>query len=117
MTETLERCATCLGEGTIGSEYGLVPCTDCCGLGQLPPSYNLRERRLRELEETYSAEAELARDVRFLVHEVRTAQHALMQIMAAAMDVPTGDPLAARVRFLSNQALGLYPVTEADKQT
>ena len=115
MTATLEQCATCFGEGTIGSEHGPVPCVDCCGLGRLPPSFHLRERRLRELEQNYTGRPEIAHDVRFLVHEVRTAQHALLQIMAAAMDASAGDALAARIRFLSNQALGLYPVTEANK--
>jgi len=90
---------------------------DCCGLGRLPPSFHLRERRLRELEQAYTAQPELARDLRFLVHEVRTAQHALMQVMAAAMDAPAHDALAARIRFVSNQALGLYPVTEEESQS
>ena len=111
MTESMEQCATCFGEGTVGSEHGPVTCVDCCGLGRLPPSFHLRERRLRELEQNYTTNPETSRDVRFLVHEVRTAQHALLQIMAAAMDAPATDTLAARIRFVSNQALGLYPVT------
>ena len=72
----------------------------------------LRERRLRELEGRYSGQVETSRDVHYLAHEVRQAQHALLQVMAAAMDAPATDAWASRVRFFCNQALGLYPLND-----
>ena len=41
--------------------------------------------------------------------EVRKAQHALIQILAASQDAEPDDALANRIRFLANDVLGLYP--------
>lgn len=115
MSERLERCVTCHGEGELGGENGPETCPDCCGLGRLPPAHTLRERRLRELEERYKAQPELARDVKYLAHEVRAAHHTLLQVMATAMDAPATDAWASRVRFLCNQAIGLYALDDEDQ--
>lgn len=110
MESNNEQCATCFGEGSVASEFGPEVCPDCCGLGTLPSASVLRERRLRELERIHVGAGEIGRDVHYLVHEVRTAQHALTQIMAAAMERPADDPLGAKIRFLANQFLGFYPL-------
>src|SRR5262245_21152151 len=58
------RCSTCYGEGTVFHDYGPQLCTDCCGLGELPPASVLSERRLRELEQRYEhRDEETWRDV------------------------------------------------------
>jgi len=107
-------CMTCAGSGEMANEYGPADCRDCAGLGQLPSASVLRERRLRELELIHSGASEAAADVRFLVQEVRTAQHVMLQIMAAAMERPEGDELGAKIRFLANHFLELYPVSARD---
>jgi hypothetical protein len=73
------------------------------GIGHVPSSIALTERRPRELEGTYGrhgGQAEVG--VRWLVDQVRRSRHALVQILAAAQDVQDaepGDALASRVRF------------------
>lgn len=109
-----KTCMTCGGQGSVVNEYGPAPCPDCAGLGQLPSACVLRERRLRELERIHQGASEVAADVQFLVQEVRAAQHVLLQIMAAAMERPEGDELGAKIRFLANGFLELYPVTEGE---
>ena len=108
----MERCQTCMGEGLTASEYGPEACPDCCGIGRLPSTTILRERRLRELEAAHGRSSETGQAISWLADEVRRSQHVLMQIMAAAMEAPDTDPVGSKVRFLANQALGLYPVVE-----
>lgn len=112
MSTSQQKCATCYGEGEVTSEFGPRPCSDCGGLGQLPSSTVLAERRLRELERIYS-KGEVGDDVRWLVAEVRRSQHVLMQIMAAAQDAPEQDAISKKIRFLANEVLGVYAATEA----
>lgn len=108
-------CMTCGGSGAVANEYGPADCLDCAGLGQLPSASVLRERRLRELERIHAGGAgEAASDVRFLIQEVRTAQHVLLQIMAAAMERSDADELGSKIRFLANRFLELYPVSSRD---
>lgn len=108
--DELQRCATCYGTGETGSEYGPQTCVDCAGLGQLPSGVVLTERRLRELERIHAGAGELGDDVRWLVAEVRRARHSLLQILAASQDLPEEDPIGAKIRYLSNEVLGLYTV-------
>ena len=110
MQNEAQRCQTCMGEGAIASEYGPQDCPDCCGLGRLPSASVLRERRIRELERAHGKDGETGMAIRWLADEVRKANHALMQIMAAAMDTREDDPVGAKVRFLANEALGMYPM-------
>lgn len=107
-----ERCQTCQGEGVTANEFGPHDCPDCCGLGRLPSSSVLRERRLREIERAHATGDERGQAVHWLVAEVRKANHVLLQIMAAAMESREADPVNARVRYLANKALGLYPIDE-----
>lgn len=110
MGNTTQECVTCRGTGETGSEFGPETCQDCAGLGSLPSATVLTERRLRELERIHAEQGEFARDMRWLVSEVRRGQHALMQILAASQEVPEGDPIGAKIRFLSNEVLGMYTV-------
>jgi hypothetical protein len=103
------RCWTCYGEGVTASEHGPRGCPDCGGVGRLPSPPVLTESRLRELEHGYGDHGQTAQDVGWLVAEVRKAQHALIQILAASQDAEPDDALANRIRFLANDVLGLYP--------
>ena len=105
---TIEKCGTCYGEGTLFGEMGPRPCPDCCGLGALPSASVLRERRLREIEERYRGHQESSRDMRWLILEVRRAQHALLQILAASQEARGTDAIAKKIRFLANDVLDLY---------
>ncbi|HEX2677993.1 MAG TPA: hypothetical protein VHM19_15170 [Polyangiales bacterium] len=110
MTDTAKQtCATCYGEGTASD---LSPCPDCAGMGTLPSGLVLTEWRLRELERLYSQRGgEAGQDVGWLVREVRRAHHVLLQILAASQDADEGDAIAAKIKFLANDVLGMYPVT------
>lgn len=109
-----KHCATCAGEGHLGTENGLSACPDCSGTGQLPSAPILHERRLRELERSYSSGGQAGRDVLFLVDLARRSQDALTQIMGVAMEADPNDELAKRIRFLANRSLGLYPVVDEE---
>lgn len=107
------RCGSCHGEGMLGGTHGPQTCPDCDGLGTLPSGTVLTERRLRELERVYSGGGsdprhEAGRDVSWLIGEVRRAQHALLQILAASQDLPEGDAIATKIRFLANEVLDVY---------
>jgi len=109
MTGKSEHCATCYGEGVVGSLHGPATCSDCHGIGTLPTATVLTERRLRELELTHGERGDqLGKDVQWLTTEVRRAHHALIQILAASQDADDDDALAAQIRGLSNSILGFY---------
>jgi hypothetical protein len=103
------RCWTCYGEGMTSGEQGLRNCPDCGGAGRLPSPPVLTESRLRELERRYGDQGQTAHDVGWLVAEVRRAQHALTQILAASQDAEPSDATASRIQFLANDVLGMYP--------
>lgn len=107
------RCQTCFGTGEVGGPHGIVTCRDCTGLGELPSSMVLVERRLRDLEVRYTAEGgRVSADVQWLVDEVRRSRHALVQILAAGADADSaGDghrALSKKMCFLANDVLDLY---------
>lgn len=105
------KCASCYGEGVISGITGPQACPDCGGVGALPSSNTLTERRLRDIETEYARRGgQTETDVRWLVDEVRRSKHALLQILAAAQDAAAEDAFASQVRFLANGALDLYPV-------
>jgi len=111
-TASSERCGTCYGEGAIPSEHGPLECSDCAGEGVLPSGLVRTEWRLRQLETTYAAVGgEQGQDMRFLIDAVRRAHHALLQILAIGQDGSPDDAGLARIKFLANDALGMYPVT------
>ena len=106
-----EVCGTCHGEGVTGSESGPLTCIDCAGIGHLPSGLVRTEWRLRELERVYAATSgEPGQDLHWLVGEVRRAHHALLQILAASVDLGEADPALSRIKFLANDVLGMYPV-------
>ncbi|MDH5675653.1 MAG: hypothetical protein OEZ06_26250 [Myxococcales bacterium] len=104
-----ERCATCYGEGAVGSTHGPQACPDCEGIGFLPSATVLTERRLRELERVYARQGgQVGQDVQWLATEVRRAHHALVQILAASQEADESDAAAAQIRGLANSVLNMY---------
>ena len=108
---TSEQCTTCQGEGVTASEHGPLTCLDCAGLGQLPSGLVRTEWRLRELERIYEPRSgEQGQDFRWLISQLRRSHHALLQILAASQDADGEDsPSAARIKFLANDVLSVYP--------
>lgn len=98
-------CLTCYGRGETATEHGPAACPDCLGTGK-PQGV---EWRLRELERLYrDAGGEIGADVIWLVHEVRSARDALLRILARCDDADESDGVAREVKFVANEALGLY---------
>ena len=111
---TSEQCTTCQGEGVTASEQGPLTCTDCAGLGQLPSGLVRTEWRLRELERIYEkVSGEQGQDFRWLVAQLRRSHHALLQILAASQDGDDENPTSARIKFLANDVLSVYPKEKA----
>ena len=113
---TPEQCQTCLGTGEVGSEFGPASCPDCGGAGFLPSPHVLVEWRARDIElgsgtGTHAA----ARDVRWLLAELRRARDALTEINSLANELDDEAGIATRIRFTANQALRLYGVTRDRK--
>jgi hypothetical protein len=111
-----EQCQSCLGTGELGSEFGPASCPDCGGAGFLPSPHVLVEWRARDIElgngvGTHSS----ARDIRWLLAELRRARGALTDINALAHELDDNSGIATRIRFTANQALRLYDVTEERK--
>lgn len=107
-----ETCDTCYGEGAIPSEHGPLECSDCAGQGVLPSGLVRTEWRLRQLEKAYATvNDQHAQDIRFLIDAVRRSHHALLQILAIGQEQDADDTSLLRIRFLANEAIGLYPVT------
>jgi len=106
---TPDICLTCYGRGETASEHGVVPCPDCFGDGRPPGRGGRLEWRLRELERVYrTAGGEAAADVLWLVHELRSAREALVRVLARCDDADDDNAVAREVKFLANDALGLY---------
>ena len=106
-------CLTCYGRGETSTEMGLGACPDCGGTGSLPPRDVLVEWRLRAIEKSYvQAQSEASPDVAWLAFELRRARDALLKIMALAQD-DAGSAELKRIRFLANDALGIYDAKDA----
>ena len=102
-------CLTCHGRGEIASEHGLAMCPDCLGEGKPQGRGTRLEWRLRELERVHrDMPGEAAADVMWLVHELRGARDALTRILARCDDADDTDTIAREVKFVANEALGLY---------
>jgi hypothetical protein len=70
------------------------------------------EWRLREIERVYRHSArETESDVLWLVHELRSSREALLRILARCQDADEADAVARDVKYLANDALGLYDPT------
>jgi hypothetical protein len=74
----------------------------------------LVEWRIRAIEKAHGDRRdEPAQDVRWLAFELRRSRAALLQVLALSHELDDGDPLVKRIRFLTNDALGVYePVPE-----
>jgi hypothetical protein len=108
-------CSSCGGTGEIPTDFGPADCPDCGGAGYLPSRAVLVEWRARDIERALSVGVEpTASDVRWLLAELRTARHALTDVIALAHDIQDSDAIAGRIRFAANRALGLYDV-QVDK--
>ena len=120
-----QSCANCYGEGQVPNDDGQVTCPDCGGAGALPTANVLVEWRAGEIERLYGAGGDqIARDVHWLVFELRRARLALTKLLALAEEAGSrGDDAAAgapddgagaapiqQMRFVANEALGLYPI-------
>lgn len=120
MTSTdsgVAACLTCYGQGETATEWGVSACPDCGGSGALPPRDTLVEWRLRAIEKGYlPSDSSTAQDVAWLAFELRRARHALTQILALSQELgqesSSDERLAVRLRFLANDALGLYAAVE-----
>jgi hypothetical protein len=104
-----EKCLTCYGKGEVPTERGPEACPDCLGEGRPLDRGAKMEWRLRELERTYQvADAETKSDVVWLVHELRRHREVLLRIFALCQDADDGDATARDVKYLANEALGIY---------
>ncbi len=102
-------CATCLGEGEIGTENGPVSCPDCFGEGRPIALAERAEWRMRDIERAHSDDTHgCARDMRWLVYELRRSREALQRIIALCQDEDAANAVAAEVKFVANEVLELY---------
>jgi hypothetical protein len=105
-------CASCWGEGVLGSEAGPQTCPDCAGEGKAPPRRHLVEHRLGDIDRRLGRPGGTAQidqaDVRWLMHELRCSREALVRILSRSMDAGPNDALAIEVRYVANLALGYY---------
>jgi hypothetical protein len=109
---TPDVCLTCYGRGETASEHGPTVCPDCFGEGKPPARGTRLEWRLRELERVYRDDkTEAGADIVWLVHELRGARDALVRVLARCDDADEDDAVAREVKYLANEALGLYEPT------
>jgi hypothetical protein len=105
-----QSCGNCYGEGQVSTDAGPVACPDCGGAGVLPSSNVLVEWRAVEIERLHGGGPDqIAQDVRWLVFELRRARSALTKVLALSTELGDDAP-AQQLRFIANEALGLYPV-------
>jgi len=114
--EGSRKCQTCHGQGVVPAEMGPMDCPDCGGSGVLPGRDVLVEWRIAEIERVHSGSSdEVAPHVRWLAFELRRARRALVQVMTLSEELDGENALVKRVRFVANDALGLYePLAEPD---
>jgi hypothetical protein len=104
-----DRCATCYGSGELVTDQGALVCPDCFGDGKSVGRGAKVDWRLRELERLYGeGTREADADVKWLLHELRTCREALVRILTLCHDAAAGDELAKEIKFLTNDALGVY---------
>src|SRR5687768_8594169 len=109
----LPSCESCMSSGEMATDFGLVDCPDCGGAGFLPSRSVLVDWRSRDVERALSAGRTLeAKDVQWLLAELRLARAALTEIGALAHDVEDAEAIAVRIRFTANCARGLYEATK-----
>jgi hypothetical protein len=109
-----QSCGNCYGEGQVATDGGPITCPDCGGTGSLPAPSVIVEWRAGEIERVHGIGSDqIAQDVRWLVFELRRARSALTTLLALASELPDDPataPATAQMRFVANDALGLYAV-------
>ena len=114
-TQKANSCLTCYGQGEVSSDYGSTACPDCGGAGTLPPQNVLADWRISAIEKHYQSDpSQAAQDIAWLAFELRRTRHSLMQILALAQDAAQDSPVAHRIQFLANDALGMYRPDSSD---
>jgi hypothetical protein len=109
---TPDRCNSCHGTGEAATENGMASCPDCGGAGYLPSPHVRVEWRARDIELAHASGATpVARDVRFLLAELRRSRDALMEIASLAQELDE-NAVVSRLRFTVMRALRLYEVVQ-----
>lgn len=112
---TPDRCNSCHGTGETASEFGMASCPDCGGAGYLPSPHVRVEWRARDIELAHaSGTTAVARDVRFLLAELRRARDALTEVASLANELDE-NAIVSRLKFTVTRALRLYEVVENAK--
>jgi hypothetical protein len=107
-----QSCGNCYGEGQVATDGGPITCPDCGGTGALPAPSVIVEWRAGEIERVHGTGSDqIAQDVRWLVFELRRARSALTKLLALAGEL-SDEPATAQMRFIANEALGLYAVSD-----
>ena len=107
--QSIDKCATCLGSGEIGTENGPLSCPDCFGEGRRLALAERVEWRMRDIERSHRSDSHgCARDMNWLVFELRRSREALQQILARCQDEDASNTLDAEMKFVANQVLELY---------
>jgi hypothetical protein len=115
-SENARACQTCHGEGSVGSELGAARCPDCGGTGTLPGRDVLVEWRVTQIERVHGGKSdEVSGHIRWLAFELRKARQALNQVIALSAELDEEHAIAQRIRFVANDALGLYQPVEGEK--
>jgi len=100
----------------VPTDDGPVACPDCGGAGVLPTNNVLVEWRAAAIEQAHGGgqgdNAQIAQDVRWLAFELRRARLALTKMLALAEELGE-EPAGQQLRFIANEALGLYPIAAA----
>jgi len=109
MSTPADTCLTCYGSGETVTDAGPQACPDCFGEGAALSQGTRMEWRLREIERTHrDSGRETQADVLWLVHELRQSRAALLRVLARCQDADDSDAVARDLKFLANEALGLY---------
>jgi hypothetical protein len=107
-----DRCHSCHGTGETASEFGMASCPDCGGAGYLPSPHVRVEWRARDIELAHaSGTTAVARDVRFLLAELRRSRDALMEVASLVNELDE-NAIVSRLRFTVSRALRLYEMVE-----
>lgn len=111
---TPDRCNSCHGTGETASEFGMASCPDCGGAGYLPSPHVRVEWRARDIELAHaSGTTAVARDVRFLLAELRRSRDALMEVASLANELDE-NAIVSRLKFTVTRALRLYEVVPSE---
>lgn len=75
----------------------------------MPTRDVLIEWRVTEIERVHGGKTdEVSPHIRWLAFELRRARQALSQVIALAQELDEESAIARRIRFVANDALGLY---------